>query len=145
MHRSLSHKSIGGTSRAVALLAALIMAAACGDAPTAPQSLDPDAVALVIPSVIDARTRLAMRLADPSMRQSMRLDIQTLESALTENNVYQARLSVDKIGDALNGYRASTGSVSADASDLTAIELMLYAVAPVVRNARYDIRFKASP
>lgn len=144
MYNSHTLKSISGKTRGVALLALLTLAA-CGDAITAPRTLDPAAVALVMPSVIDARQRVAMGLDDPSIRQQMRLEIQTLETALRENNVRQASASVDHIGDALNTHRTLVGAVSQDASDLTAIELMLYAVAPVVRNAKYDIRFKASP
>jgi|SRR5688500_11983293 hypothetical protein len=143
MNRSHSLQSISGKTRGVAILALLTLAA-CSDGVTAPRTLDPDAVALVMPSVIDARQRVAMGLDDPSMRQQMRFEIQTLETALRENNVRQASASIDQIGEALNSHRASVGAVSQDASDLTAIELMLYAVSPVVRNARYDIRFKAS-
>jgi hypothetical protein len=143
MTRSHSLKSISGKTRGVAIMALLTLAA-CSDGVTAPRTLDPAAVALVMPSVIDARQRIATGLDDPSMRQQMRLAIQTLETALRENNVRQAGASIDHIGEALNSHRASVGAVSQDASDLTAIELMLYAVSPVVRNAHYDIRFKAS-
>jgi hypothetical protein len=145
MPSSRFRKSINPTTRGVALLAALVTLAACGDSPTAPQSMDPEAVAEVMPAVVDARTRLAMRLDDPSMRERFRLEILTLETSLAGNNVPQARISVNNIGDALNFYRASVGSTSPDVADLSAIELMLSAVAPVVRNTRYEHRFKASP
>jgi hypothetical protein len=145
MPTSFSRRSINGKARGVALLAALVMLAACGDSPTAPQSMDPAAVAEVMPAVVDARTRIAMRLADPSMRERLRLEILALETSLAGNNVPLARISVNNIGDALNSYRAATGSASPDGSDLSAIELMLFAVAPVVRDTRYDHRFTASP
>jgi hypothetical protein len=144
MHPSPSRRSITGKARGVALLTALVTLAACGDSPTAPQSMDPDAVAEVMPAVVDARIRVAMRLDDPSMRERFRVEILTLETSLAGNNVPQARISVNNIGDALNAYRAS-GVASPDAADLGAIELMLSAVAPVVRNTRYEHRFKASP
>jgi hypothetical protein len=145
MLTSPSRRSITGKARGFALLAALMTLAACGDSPTAPQSMDPDAVAEVMPAVVDARIRVATRLDDPSMRERFRVEILTLETSLAGNNVPQARISVNNIGDALNSYRASIGSASPDAADLSAIELMLSAVAPVVRNTRYEHRFKASP
>jgi hypothetical protein len=145
MLTSPSRRSITGKARGSALLAALMTLAACGDSPTAPQSMDPDAVAEVMPAVVDARIRVATRLDDPSMRERFRVEILTLETSLAGNNVPQARISVNNIGDALNSYRASIGSASPDAADLSAIELMLSAVAPVVRNTRYEHRFKASP
>lgn len=132
-------------ARGVALLAALVLLAACGDSPTAPQSMDPDAVADVMPAVVDARVRVAMRLADASLRERLRLEILTLETALAGNNVPQARISVNAIGDLLTSHRASIASASSDAADVSAIDLMLSAVAPVVRNTRYEHRFTASP
>jgi hypothetical protein len=145
MLTSLTRRSITGKARGVALLAALMTLAACADSPTGLQSMDPDVVAEVMPAVVDARIRVASRLDDPSMRERFRVEILTLETSLAGNNVPQARISVNNIGDALNSYRASIGSASPDAADLSAIELMLSAVAPVVRNSRYEHRFKASP
>lgn len=143
MDRSFSLRFQSGKRLSIALLAALVTLAACGDAISPTESMDPDAVARIMPSVTDARLRLTVGLLDGSMRQRMRTDILRLESALTANNVPEARVCVDDIGDALTNYRSSTGMQAQDASDVSAIELMLFAVAPVVRNARWDIRFRA--
>lgn len=116
--------------------------AACGDSLTAPELMDPNEVARAMPSVVDARLRLAARLIDPSTSQRMLFEIQTLESALGVNNSHQARVCVANIGDVVNSQRASGG---VDAADLTAIELMLRIVTPVVRNTHTEIRFQASP
>jgi hypothetical protein len=142
MDRSPSRTSIGSRIRGVALFASLLALAACGDAPTAPELMDPNAIALVMPSVIDARLRLAARLADPSTSQRMLFEIQTLESALGANNSHQARVCVANIGDVLNSRRTTGG---ADAADLSAVELMLRVVTPVVRNTHTEIRFQAFP
>jgi hypothetical protein len=144
MHTPNLSRPINGTLRG-ALVAALFTLAACGDGPTVPQSMDPDEVARVMPSVRDARLRLTTGLLDASTRQLMRSEILMLETALSANDVPNARQCVENLGDALTNYRAATGVSAQDASDLTAIELMLYAVGPVVRNTRYDHRFKATP
>jgi hypothetical protein len=143
MDRSLFVKSLDRTTRSALYLAALLAVVACGDSPMAPKSMDPDAVARVMPSLIDAEQRLAPRLVTAAVRQVVALEIRLLRVAMVENNVHQARLSIGTIGDALTGVAAH--AAVEDAADLTAIELMLYAVAPVVDGARTDIRFKASP
>jgi hypothetical protein len=144
MTRQTSFHVINDTLRGAALLAALIALAACGDSPTAPRYMDPDEVARVMPAVVDARLRLTGGLLDGSMRQRLRTNILRLESAMSQNNVPEARICVDNIGDALTDYRGRIGPLGQDASDVTAIELMLYAVAPVVSNTSWDIRFRAS-
>ena len=141
----LTHlQAINDRLRGAAVLAALVALAACGDSPTVPQYMDPNEVARVMPSVLDARLRITTGFVDGSMRQRLRTSILELESAMSQNNVPVARMSVDNIGDALTDYRGRSGALAQDASEATAVELMLYAVAPVVRNTSWDIRFRAS-
>jgi hypothetical protein len=141
MLRSLVHTT--RVAARTAMCAAFLAVAACGDSPTAPKSMDAAAVERVIPSLIDARQRLVPRLVNASLRPVFAQELARLQAALDQNNVHQANLSIDVVADALTGAvaRASTE----DAADLTAIELMLYAVALVVDAARAEIRFKASP
>ena len=143
MDRSTLRKSLDRTTRSALLLVALTVVVACGDSPTAPKAMDPDAVATVMPSLVDAEQRITPRLAIGSVRQLLTVELRQLQSALVDNNVHQARLSVGTIGHAVtsNSARASVE----DAADLTAIELMLHAVAAVVDGARAEILFKASP
>jgi hypothetical protein len=144
MTRSTTFRALNDGLRGAALLAALAALVACGDSPTAPRYMDPNEVARVMPAVVDARVRLTVGVLDGSMRQRFRTDLLKLESAMAQNNVPQARISVDNIGDALTDYRGRLGALAQDAADLTAMELMLYAVAPVVSNTSWDIRFRAS-
>ena len=140
MSRSTFHNSIYGASRSLVLLAAALGLVACGDSPTAPKSMDPVAVARVMPSVVDVEQRISRRLTNAVLRQHVMVEVQVLRSSLEGNNVHQARLSFDKVAAAI-----TVPGISDDAADVSAIELMLYVVAPVIDGARYDIRFKASP
>src|SRR6059036_1068825 len=68
--------------RSLSLAAAVLLSAACSDAPTAPDPIDRAAVARVMPSVVDARTRLAPSIENSTVRERVIFDIQELENAL---------------------------------------------------------------
>jgi hypothetical protein len=140
MTRSTLLKSIHSLPRMLGVLAALLAVVACGDSPTGPRSMDPDAVARVMPSVVDAQLRISPRLANAGLRQHVMVELQQLRSSMEGNNVPQARLSFDRIAAAIG-----IPGITDDAADVSALELMMYVVAPVIDGARYDIRFRAFP
>lgn len=139
---SCSH-TIGRTARTLALALGLCVLAACGDAPSAPRLMDSNAIGRVMPSVIDARMRLARGLENAALRQALSQDIHELERALAANNAITARHSVASIADRVVHARSSASNAN-DAHDLSAIELMLQLVAPVVHTTVAEITFRAS-
>jgi hypothetical protein len=111
----------------------LSLVSACSDAPTAPtQSIDRVAAARVMPSVTDARVRLAPAIANVSVRDRVTHDLQELESALTNGDGQKARFHVRVVGSVLNDYRAQQSATTKDGPDVLAISLMLSAVSNVV-------------
>lgn|SRR5437867_1703206 len=121
-------------ARRGSLLVGLVVLAACSDAPTAaPQhsSIDRVAAARVMPSVTDARVRLAPSIENVAVQQRVAHDLQELENALTNGDGDRARFHLGVIGSVLKDYRAQQ-STTKDGADVTAILLMLYEVSPVV-------------
>ena len=122
--------------RVALILAALSLAAACSDGPTAPRtSIDRVAAARVVPSVTYARIRLAPAILNDAIRTRVVHDLQELEIALTNGDGEKARFHWHVLSTVLTDYRAQQGSVMADAADLSAIGLMLDVVSGIVDSA----------
>jgi hypothetical protein len=122
----------GSGSRAVAVVAVMLVAA-CGDGATAPQSsIDRIAAARVMPSVTDARVRLAPAIQNVAVRDRVVYDLGELEIALTNGDAPSARFHLHVVEGVLTDYRKQQGSVMSDGADVSAIGLMLNAVSNVI-------------
>ena len=115
----------------IALLGSLFLAVACSDSPTAPSSIDRAAADRVLPSLIDARTRLAPSIQNTVIRERTMYDLQQLEQALTRGDGQLARFHVRVTSKLLNDYQTQKLATT-DAADVTAIALMLRAVSQAV-------------
>jgi len=120
-------------ARRGSLLVGLVVLAACGESPAAPKasSIDRVAAARVMPSVTDARVRLAPSIENAAVQERVAHDLSELENALTNGDGDRARFHLGIIGNVLKDYRAQQSSTK-DGADVTAILLMLYEVSPVV-------------
>lgn len=111
----------------------LLVLGACGDAATAPQSsIDRIAAARIMPTVTDARARLASAIENEAIRSRVAHDLAELENALTNGDGQKARFHVRVVGSLLNDYRSQKGSTTKDGADVTAITLMLFTVSQVI-------------
>jgi hypothetical protein len=121
-------------ARRVAMVSALFVLAACsGDGPTAPRpSIDRVAAARVVPSVVDARVRVAAGIENVAIRDRMSHDLQELEIALTNGDGEKARFHARVLATVVTDYRAQLGSSTTDGADTTAITLMLNVVSQVI-------------
>jgi hypothetical protein len=121
------------TRSRVALVAALFVAAACGDSATAPapSTIDRAAAARVMPSLTDARTRLVPAIDNLVVRERTEYDLAQLELALNKGDGQQARFHLRVTSNLLNDYRTSDVTQK-DAADVSAIALMLRAVSQAV-------------
>lgn len=119
-------------ARTALLLMALALGTACSDSATAPQqvSIDRVAAARVMPSVTDARVRLAPAIVNVAVQARVLHDLQELENALANGDGQKARFHVGVVNSVLTEYRQQ--GTGADAADVSAIGLMLTAVSPVV-------------
>ena len=84
-----------------------------------------------MPSVTDARVRLAPSIENAAVQERVSHDLSELENALTNGDGDRARFHLGVIGNVLKDYRAQQSSTK-DGADVTAILLMLYEVSPVV-------------
>ena len=122
-----------GRGSRLAAVAAVMLVAACSDGPTAPtQGIDRVAAARVMPSVTDARVRLAPAIQNIAVRDRVVHDLTELESALTNGDGQRARFHMHVVEGVLTDYRKQQGSVMSDGADVSAIGLMLNAVSTVV-------------
>lgn len=112
--------------------AASFALAACGDAAAPRATLDRDAVAGVMPAVMDAVDRLVPGIEDEALRDVVRSDLQSLARALESLDGSLARHHLRAIGSSLAENRRRMGD-NADASEVYSIELMLAAVSEVTR------------
>jgi len=129
-------------ARAAAVSVCLVLAA-CGDASTAPrQSIDRVAAARVVPSVTDARVRVAVGIENVAVRDRVTHDLRELENALTNGDGEKARFHARVLGTVVTDYRAQLGNSTTDGADVTAITLMLHVVSQVI-DAGYE--FSLSP
>jgi hypothetical protein len=130
-HRTLTLRSL--------FMGALIVLAACSDSPTAPvPSIDRVAAARVMPSVVDARIRIAGGIMNTIVRDRVVHDLHELEVALANGDGQKARFHVRTIGDVLSEYRKQQGSTTTDGAEVSAITLMLNQVSSVVGSS-FDI------
>jgi len=107
--------------------------AACSDAPTAPTAgIDRVAAARVMPSVTDARVRLAPAIQNPALRDRVVHDLQELETALLNGDAQKALFHSHLVASLLTDYRKQQGIVMSDSPDISAIGLMLDAVSNVL-------------
>ena len=98
------------SSRAVLVVSTLAIMAACGDAPTAPRStIDRVAAARVMPSVTDARVRLAPDISNAAVRTRVLHDLQELETALLNGDGQKARFHAGVVTTVLSDYRRQIG------------------------------------
>jgi hypothetical protein len=119
--------------RRVAVVSGLLAVAACGEAPSAPrQSIDRAAAARVIPSVLDARLRLAVGIENVAVRDRVTHDLRELESALASGDGEKARFHARVLATVVTDYRTQQASMTTDGADVTAITLMLRAVSQVI-------------
>jgi hypothetical protein len=131
--------SYRGRSKSLLLLATLLVSAACSDSPTAPaSSIDRNAVARVMPSVLDARTRLAPSIENPTVRERVVFDLQELESALNAGDAQKVRFHVRVTGNLLSEYVTGRTLSLKEGPDVSGIALMLYAVSEIV-DAGFDL------
>ncbi|MEX2180012.1 MAG: hypothetical protein WD801_14955 [Gemmatimonadaceae bacterium] len=115
------------------LLVAIVAAGACSDAAVAPQaSIDRVAAARVMPSVTDARVRLAGGIENEAIRERVTHDLTELARALTNGDGSKARFHTRVLGNVLTDYRSQQGGSMTDGQDVTAIALMLFSVAQVI-------------
>lgn len=124
--RGISHQALH-----LSLVAALLFAGACSDAVTAPETLDPEAVASVLPSVRDARTRLAPQIENAGVRERVLFDLEQLEQALSGNSAqnarFHARVSANLVAEYKGGRTAAT-----DGPDVSALAITLYVIAQAI-------------
>jgi hypothetical protein len=122
----------GGLFRALVMVAAAAVSTACADSPTAPLSLDAAVAGHVLPSVQDARLRLAVVIENAGVRERVLYDLDQLEQALNARDAQRARYHVRLAGGVLLDYHTSLGSVVTDGADVGAIVLSLHAAAVAV-------------
>jgi len=117
----------------VVLVLGVMLVAACSDAPTAPApGIDRVAAARVMPSVTDARVRLAPSILNVAVRDRVVHDLQELETALLNGDAQKARFHTRLVGTLLTDYREQQINVMSDGADVSAIGLMLDAVSTVI-------------
>jgi len=118
--------------RALVLTVGLMVLAACSDSTTAPvQSIDRVAAARVMPSVNDARVRVAPGLQNTAIRDRVAHDLAELELALANGDGGRARFHLRVLGTVIADYRAQQNWTT-DGAEVTAISLMLYQVNQVI-------------
>lgn len=131
--RALSARVPAVGLRGAVFCFAIVLLAACSDvAPTAPQPIDRVAAARVMPSVTDARVRLAPSIENDAVRTRVEHDLQELESALANGDAQKARFHLHIVANVLTDYRKQQGIVMKDGADISAIGLMVSAVSDVV-------------
>jgi len=127
------------TLRNLSFVAALLLSAACGDSATAPkQQIDPNAVARVLPSVVDARTRLAPSIENAVVRDRVIFDIQQLENALRAGDAQNVRFHVRVTGNLVNEYMSGRSLSLREGPDVSGVALMLFKVSEIV-DAGYEL------
>src|SRR5213596_162231 len=110
-------------ARRGSLLVGLVVLAACGESPAAPKasSIDRVAAARVMPSVTDARVRLAPSILNTAVRERVVHDLQELETALANGDAQKARFHTSLVASLLVDYRKQQASVLSDGADISAI------------------------
>jgi hypothetical protein len=120
-------------ARCIPLVIALLGLAACSDAPTASRaSIDRVAAARVMPSITDARVRIAPGIDNAVIRARVLHDLESLEIALANGDGDKARFHVGILGTVLKDYKTQLGTSTTDGPEVSALTLMLYAVSDVV-------------
>jgi hypothetical protein len=126
-------------ARGILILLGSLSLAACSDSSTAPQrSIDRVAAARVMPSVTDARVRLAVGIDNPSVRERVVHDLRELELALTNGDGEKARFHSGVLATVLKDYRSQQGSLTTDGADVSGIVLTLHAVSEAIE-VRLDL------
>ncbi len=119
-------------ARAFVLTVGLMVLAACSDSPMSPDvSIDRVAAARVMPSVNDARVRVAPGLQNTAIRDRVTHDLGELELSLANGDGGRARFHVRVLGTLIADYRAQQNWTT-DGAEVTAISLVLYQVDQVI-------------
>jgi hypothetical protein len=122
-----------GVKLSLSLVMALVFAGACSDSPTAPQpKIDALEVARVMPSVVDARSRLVPSIENVSVRDRVSFDLQELEAALRAGDAQKTRFHVRVTGNLLSEYITGRSLSLKEGPDVSGIALMLYGVSQLV-------------
>ena len=112
------------------LLVSLVGLGACSDLTSPNRALNRAAVDSLMPSVTDARLRVATGITNFTVRQKVTVALSSLEIALKSDNAQHAHDNIATITDLLSGYRAQTPS--GDGADISAIFLTLNAASVIV-------------
>ena len=136
--RLLTAKMIPNNLRRTLVVVSSVLVASCADSPTAPEApIDAVAAARLMPSVTDARIRIANGIENPSVRERVVHDLTELETALANGDGRKSRFHVRLIASVIEKYGALDAG-KRNAPDLVAIALMLYQVSQLV-DAGFDI------
>src|SRR6185436_8272938 len=117
-----SHFSGARMSRMGMALLMAISAAACSDATAPGRRMDRDAVENVIPSVTDARRRVAAGFADVAVRQQMTISLSNIEIALRADDVEGVETGLSSVSSLIGAY---ANRASADRAEVSAVFLAL--------------------
>jgi hypothetical protein len=100
--------------------------------------MDPAAVARVLPSLVDARSRLVPSIENVTVRERVQFDLEQLENALTAGDAQKTRFHVRVTGNLLSEYVTGRSLSLKEGPDVTGIALMLYGVSQIV-NAGFEL------
>src|SRR4051812_11081753 len=117
-----SRFSGAGMSRMGMAFLMAISAAACSDATAPGRRMDREAVENVIPSVTDARRRVAAGISDVSVRQQMTITLSNIEIALRADDVETVETGLATVSTLIGTY---ANHASADRAEVSAVYLAL--------------------
>jgi hypothetical protein len=120
----------GSATIRFALLLCVVGLGACSDMTSPQRSMDRAAVDSLMPSVLDARLRVAGGIKDIATRQKVEVSLSSLEVALKSDNAQHAHDNIQSIATLLDGYRVQ--SSTGDGADISAIFITLNAVSVIV-------------
>ena len=132
VNRATRFSRSAGLVRAVVLVAGAVVSTACADAVAPPLLLDAAAAAAVLPSVTDARLRLAPAIENVGVRQRVLYDLGQLEQAIIARDAQAARYRVRVAGGILLDYHTQLGATVTDGADVGSIALSLHFTAVAV-------------
>jgi len=112
------------------LLVSLVGLGGCSDMTSPTRVLNRAAVDSLMPSVTDARLRIASGITDIPTREKVIVSLSSLEIALKSDNAQHAQDNITTVSDLLTGYRAQ--SPAGDGADISAVFLMLNAATVIV-------------
>lgn len=112
----------------------ILMLTACSDAIVAPRAtMDRVAAARLMPSVTDARLRIAPGIENAAIRERVEYDLGELEIALSNGDANASQFRMRLVASVLADYQTQPGS-AIDRPDITGILLAMNAVTKVLGN-----------